>query len=560
MPNTITSPAYSFVNFNSPTLYCGDEAPFPLPAPITGVGFQVNVADATDPASVYWLGICTPECTLIARTGLQATELCNLYTWQNVYSGAASWPTADKYPVIANTCYGYSTTLGETPYAYATEEELLAAISEFIGITVTSFDAFEACCPLQLEMCILIQDVDGAFYGNVLSPAISKMAFVDANFAVSNYVLNGVCFKYCVVYYTGEGATTVLACSQEFIRDDNDCYRTTIKYSGNDNQFDFVYGNNVYNLVRLPLYLRKPVFPTEERVFKKSDGTYRRQWAMVEKEWDVTTDYFPEWMHQNLVIALKHDNVVVTSPDAGLTAETLTQLGSYDINWQEKEDIYAPANFKLRQPVTGMNRNCRPSSTCCIPGSITFGTDEIYFAVGSNATGVQVRYKLNTDEDWITRDVEAATSPLAFDYMPVTICDNTYWEVQLRTQCGGSYSPWSQTEIYCSPYACGYPVVESISILRIPGGRFISIIMNDNSNIINYSYEILDSSAGSVGTGITPDNEIRSNLILAVSPSWDTPFTYTIDANCSDSSCTITGVINVDTATNEVVSWTQVEV
>jgi hypothetical protein len=103
-------------------------------------------------------------------------------------------------------------------------------------------------------------------------------------------------------------------------------------------------------------------------------------------------------------------------------------------------------------------------------------------------------------------------------------------------------------------------VVDSITVQVIPGGRFIAITLNDNSNIISYSYEILDSSSGDVGTGTTPSNNILSNLILAAGASWDTPFTYTIDANCAESTCTITGVINVDTATNEVVSWTQNEV
>lgn len=559
MPNTITSPAYSFVNFNDPTLYCGDEAPFPLPAPLFGVGFQVGISQSTFDADVYRLGLCSEDCDLIVATDVWATELCAQYYWENFYSGAALWPAADKYPVIANTCYGQDNSIGEIPYSYATEAELLAAISDAIGYTLSDTEPFEVCCPVRTDFCIIIQDVDGTFYANTLLSNTTKMSFVDSSLAISDNILPGQCFKYCVLFDNGIDPPNIKSCSQLFVRDDNDCYRTTIKYYGNDNQFDFAYRNDTYNLVRLPMFLKKPTYPTEERVNRQSNGQYKRQSTIIEKEWDVDVDYIPEWMHQMLVVALKHDNVVITSPDAGLTAQALTQIGSYDINWL-KDDIYAMANFKLRQPVTGMNRNCRPSSTCCIPGSITFGTDEIYFAVGSNATGVQVRYKLNTDEEWTTRDVEAATSPLAFDYMPVTICENTYWEVQLRTQCGGSYSPWSQTEIYRHPLACGYPVVESISILRIPGGRFISIILNDNSNIINYSYEILDSSAGSVGTGITPDNEIRSNLILSAGPSWDTPFTYTIDANCAASSCTITGVINVDTATNEVVSWTQVEV
>lgn len=559
MPNIITSPAYSFVNFNDPTLYCGDEAPFPLPAPLFGVGFQVGISQSTFDADVYRLGLCSEDCDLIVATDVWATELCAQYYWENFYSGAASWPTADKYPVIANTCYGQDNSIGEIPYSYATEAELLAAISDAIGYTLSDTEPFEVCCPVRTDFCIIIQDVDGAFYANTLLSNTTKMSFVDASLAISDNILPGQCFKYCVLFDNGIDPPDIKSCSQLFVRDDSDCYRTTIKYYGNDNQFDFVYRNDTYNLVRLPTYLRKPVFPTEERVFKKSDGTYRRQWAMVEKEWDAVTDYLPEWMHECLVIALKHDNVVVTSPDAGLTAETLTQLGSYDINWQEKEDIYAPANFKLRQPVTGMNRNCRPSSTCCFPGSITFGTDEIYFAVGSNATGVQVRYKLNTDEEWTTRDVEAATSPLAFDYMPVTICENTYWEVQLRTQCGGSYSPWSQTEIYRHPLACGYPVVDSVSIDNPSvGAYFIVITLTNNENIIDYSYEILNASSVNKGTGITPNNNILSDQLTIMGLSAGSPYTYTIDANCSDSSCTITGVINIQN--NEVVSWTQAEV
>jgi len=561
MPNTITSPEYSFVNFNDPTEYCGEEAPFPLPAPLFGVGFQIIILQPfLTLAEEYKVGICSPDCEIIHETDIFATALCFRNFWSNAYSGAASWPTADKYPITANTCYGYDNTLGDIPYTYATEAELLAAISNAIGIELEDLDEFATCCPVRTEFCILIQDVDGEFYANVLDNYVSKMAFNDVSFAVSDYVNEGECFRYCVLYDGGINPASITACSQLFVVDSSDCYRTTLKYYGDDNQFDFVYRNNTYNLVRLPMYLRKPVFPTEEKVFKKSDGTYKRQWAMVEKEWDVVTDYLPEWMHEMLIIALKHDNVEVTSPDAGLTSETLTQLGSYDIQWQEKEDIYAPAGFKLRQPVVGMNRSCRPSSACCVPGSITFGIDEIYYAVGSNATAVQVRYKLNTDAEWTTRDAETATYPLTFYYMPVTICENTYWEVQMRAICGTSNSAWSQTEIYRHPLACGYPIVDSITVQRIPGARRLAIVVRDNENIISYSYEILDSLSNDVGSGITPENNIYSNLILATSPSWDTSFTYTIDANCQESTCTITGTITVDTDTNEVVSWTQTEV
>jgi hypothetical protein len=102
--------------------------------------------------------------------------------------------------------------------------------------------------------------------------------------------------------------------------------------------------------------------------------------------------------------------------------------------------------------------------------------------------------------------------------------------------------------------------VDSITVQRIPGARRLAIVVRENENIISYSYEILDSMSSDVGSGITPENNIYSNLILATSPSWDTSFTYTIDANCQESTCTITGTITVDTDTNEVVSWTQNEV
>jgi len=571
MPNIISSPVHSFVDFNDPVLYCGDEAPFPLPAP-AGVGFQVYVTDSASDASVYYLGICDEDCNLLNRyNSVSGSLLCSTYQWTNVYGGAASWPASDKYPILVNTCYGYDNFMGEIPYSYATEADLLEAISDSLGFVVNSFDDFDNCCPLPINLCLLIQDIDNAFYGNILNPENITVGFSAATVDITPYVDNGNCFRYCVTYYTGEGAVETLACSQLFVRDDQDCYRTTLKYYGDDNQFGFSYRNSFYNMVRIPMYLRKPIFPIDERVYRTSSGTYRRQSAIVEKEWEVWTDYLPEWMHQRLVIALKHDHVLVTSPDADLTEEELTQLGEYGIEWQEKEDVYAPATYKIRQPVDGMNRNCNTQSLCCTPTAISFeygnevaGTGDIFFGYGANTTFVQVRYKLNTSEEWITRDAEAVASPLAFDYLPVTICQETYWEVQMRSLCGTNYSAWSGTEIVRHPLACGYPVVASIDIETTYAGgpgvasSIISISLSNNDEAISFTYNILNADPISIGSGTTPSNIIYSNAIIGA--ALDSANTFTITRNCSDSSCTITGTITVDTSTRTVVSWTTAEV
>lgn len=561
MPNIISSPAYSIVDFNDPVTYCGDEAPFPLPAP-AGVGFQVNVTDATaSDGDVYWLGICDKNCNILKRTNITADVLCYRYEWGNVYGGAASWPTADKYPVLVNTCYGYDEFLGTTPYPFATETDLLEAISEALGVQITSFDDIEACCRLRSNLCLLIQDSYGTFYGNVLDEKVARLSFTSDTVDITPYVDNGNCFRYCVLYYEGEGATTNLACSQLFVRDDDDCYRMTVKYYGDDSQFDFVYSAGNYNLIRLPAYLRKPNFPIEEKIYKKSDGTYRRQFATVEKEWEAVTDYYPEWLHERIVIALKHDHVLITCTDADLVEKELTNIGGYNLDYVGKEEVYSPATFAMRQPVTGMNRSCT-TSICCYPKAIAFewideeaGTGNIYFGVNSNATSLQGRFKLNTDTEWTTADIPTTTSPLFFDNFPVSACDNTYYEVQMRTKCGNTYSAWSPVLIVRSPKYCGYPIVNSITGYGsgVTGG--VQILLEENIVKRDYTYSIYQ------GMSLKASGTIDSNIITkAVLP--DDTYTFTITSNCEASDCTITGTFVLERTGGipQILSWSTTEV
>lgn len=575
MPNTITSPAFSIVNFNDPTLYCGDEKPFPLPAP-AGVGFQIQLpADIyDDDAADFYLSICDEDCNNITGSPgvpdqlLASTPICYKYRWENDYDLPATFPAADKYPVLVNDCYGSQPFLGGVPYAYATEADLLDAVSDALGVTISSWDEFTSCCQLREDVCLLMTDIDTTEYTANLRQYIDKVAFVADTFNIASYVDNGNCFRYCVYYTPAEQ----IGCSNLFYRDDQDCYRTTIKYYSNDDSFGFNYPEGIYNMARFPMYLRKPDFPTEERIYRLSNGNYRRQFAIVEKEWDVFTDYLPEWLHERLVIALKHDTVLITSPDAGLTTTQLTQLGGYDILWQEKEDVYAPAAYKLRQPVAGMNRSCRSQAACCIPHTISSyyvdteaGTGFFYFAMGSNATAVQVRYRLSTDTAWTTVAAEAATAgnnSITFDYLPLTPCSPEYYEVQFRSICDTITSNWSPTEIVRDVTACPEPVLQSIaSYFVAPPGvgadYGITFQLTADDNIGTYTVNLY-LSAVLKGTATSASTSI--NIDMTAEALGGRTYDFEIISNCGGiPGCQITGTVTliIDFAgAITILSWT----
>lgn len=98
------------------------------------------------------------------------------------------------------------------------------------------------------------------------------------------------------------------------------------------------------NVVRLPFFLSQPQYPADEEVYLKGNGRRVVLNSAINKELEGKTDWLPKEWHERFSIALRHDDVTITSQQfTGMFRIS----GSYEIEWQDFLNYpLAPAKFK----------------------------------------------------------------------------------------------------------------------------------------------------------------------------------------------------------------------
>lgn len=238
---------------------------------------------------------------------------------------------------------------GNVPEAQYTRSELLALISELLGF---DFDCeFTSCCEVpEIEFEITLPD-DDTVYSFTLTSYWQKGFINFPELPLDDLDVN--CFTYVIL----DSSKDLIACSNLFHKETDCCYITKIEYSNNEDSFGFTYPTGITNMVSLPFFLHSPSYPTTEKIYKQTNGVYKRLSADIEKEYECETDYFNEAIHDKLITALKHDIIIVTSNRLG-TEDQMTQQGDYNLNWNSNIEFTAMAEFKLKKYFNGKNSNC----------------------------------------------------------------------------------------------------------------------------------------------------------------------------------------------------------
>lgn len=230
-------------------------------------------------------------------------------------------------------------------------EDFYALMSSIIGIEIDSCETFTSCCEfLKIEFIHTSVNDDDDWL--VTLNKYWKVGYIDYP-SVDIETIGVDCFSYCLF----DEENNNLACSNVFRKEDNCCYVTAIEYYSDENSMGFFYPSNVTNYIQLPLYLFSPEYPKKETIYRRTDGTYARLSTDIEKEYECECDFFTEQQHNKLVTALNHDTVIVTSNRLGFTSQVIQQ-GDYDVDWNDKLDFKAKANFKLKKYFNGKNNNC----------------------------------------------------------------------------------------------------------------------------------------------------------------------------------------------------------
>lgn len=137
----------------------------------------------------------------------------------------------------------------------------------------------------------------------------------------------------------------------------SDKYTSLLEYRCNETQYGFDYNNTeAFNSIRLPIRAHSPNPLTEQKVYTKFDGTKKVLYAKMDKQWELETEYFPETLHDKIIVALAHDVV-------RLNGVTVVASGDYAIDWPNGYQLedgtwVAKATAKIQGNKTLRNSNC----------------------------------------------------------------------------------------------------------------------------------------------------------------------------------------------------------
>jgi hypothetical protein len=238
---------------------------------------------------------------------------------------------------------------GNVPVAVYSRAELIALISDLLGF---DFDCeFTSCCTVpDIEFDITLPN-DDSVYHYTLTPYWRKGFINFPELPLETIIPE--CFTYAIL----DSNKDLVACSNLFEKVEDCCFVTKIEYSNNEDAFGFTYPTGVTNSVNFPFFLHSPQYPTTEKIYKQTNGQYRRLSADIEKEYECETDYIQESYHDKLITALKHDTLIVTSNRLGFTTQ-MSQQGDYSPDWNSKIEFTSKAEFKLKKYFNGKNSNC----------------------------------------------------------------------------------------------------------------------------------------------------------------------------------------------------------
>lgn len=206
-------------------------------------------------------------------------------------------------------------------------------------------------------------------------------AWADLN--ALNQFNDGDCFVLCLWQYGDpdqDEEYLKLGCSPCFRKIEDECDSTVLMYRQNESSMGFYNNGNpfydtYFNSIRLPFKLIKPQTLSKKNVYRKSDGNYIKNSAVMSREWQGETDLLSEKYHFKLSVALEHDQIKVTNSNSGLSDQyCMSEVeNNYKVDWPEVPGDYphGKAEFKLMEmPFYEFNANCNLPPVAPTSGSV----------------------------------------------------------------------------------------------------------------------------------------------------------------------------------------------
>ncbi len=178
------------------------------------------------------------------------------------------------------------------------------------------------------------------------------------------------------------------------------------------------------NRVRLPFFITRPQFPDERNVFRLANGETKVQSVTVRKIYEGETDWLPETIHERIVIALSHDNVIIEG-FRYLSGVGVVKDGDYNIQWQTNFLDYplAKSEFKVEvTPYDNTNDNCQ---TCEEATQLALVDDTITGLYESLDEGSTTEYNVFVNDSICCKPITAEIITINDTYVDSAIIDAT---------------------------------------------------------------------------------------------------------------------------------------
>jgi hypothetical protein len=185
------------------------------------------------------------------------------------------------------------------------------------------------------------------------------LTFIGSNLLSS--LNDGDCFQIELTFPRDEPpaylSTTSITCFKYSV---DKCFTSRITYGNNEDAFGFYYASNlILNSIRLPMYASNPAFDIEQKTYVRSNGVRTKVFARLAKKYKFVTDFLTEEIHQKLVVALNHDNVLIaTSTNYQLECTFENEYNQDFPSIMQGMNVW-PADFQVYEtPFNEINNNC----------------------------------------------------------------------------------------------------------------------------------------------------------------------------------------------------------
>lgn len=357
----ITSPYNSFVQFGQELLDCKGD-PTLVALPVYGnlsIKFQFSTDELLPTNTVFKAAVCSEDCETIDNPNYEVIPLCSRFRFVSTERPLES----SDFPLLVGN---YSPDPGQPqiPEGTYNKDEFLQVIADLYEVEIPSLDFF-TCCGDDYPT---ISGIVVFFNGEGSAEEINLGEYYGGGYVdypstdIDGLIDPGQCFRYCIL----DSEDEVLSCSNLFYREVTECKTTVITYWNEENAFGLRYityqdGGDTKmteNKIRLKVNLSRPDFNVEENIYRQPSGFQQRISTIISKEWLARTSWMDQAQHERLLVALKHDYVNIYNSERGINYR-MTQIGDYEIDWQEVDGPTAPAQFRINDfSQSNTNNNC----------------------------------------------------------------------------------------------------------------------------------------------------------------------------------------------------------